>query len=1408
MIVCTGSVASNVAAYNTWSDTVSNYVEEVENIATIRDGGVEPFYGKHPRGHDIIADIKSKVSPPKIEVSTLINDLKAELPNLSRAAELALDRIKSEIRPKQTNIDSTTALEIAESVMFGPDYRDSNVHKDLRIKFAESFDPKNVKMRHISKFDVYKTIIQNLRPRRILTLNYDVEAELAVISRTENIDRRGVREKWQNDLDAKPPNSSRIMCELSGGYTLISDTVDRQRPDAMLEFALGVPDDVIKIMHLHGRYDLWESLIFSKTDYRDLYWRDDPTKAALNQGLKAIFIGNPVLFVGIGMTEADVNRVMEQFVSDKPLERQFPRFLLWSATESLDKPLCVEDERFRMEMYYRYGIYVIFDKDLYDCEPNRASLPKKTWPTKIRSLDESLHCSIEALGRSLRNLKASSIWRAEDFRSISSKFGSGIDKFPELRKDLILWHPYPISDVRSPIMFEVSDKKGNLVGADEVAQSLEVVRIFASGPSYVTGIIAPPGHSKGALSRAIRDSLPSTIGDDGLALRTVTLNAAFATETDSMMHAVSAIGDGISAFDNGTSRAQAIDDFLKIPPSELSEIMRKSGLGKLVIIVNGMQRFLGENGRPVSYEIDNLVHRFRDYASKCAIAASHSNPDLRLILLGTERLQRYLKKVVPEARILELQKPILLGIQPLDGNVPDMQIAELYPDNTSQKIELSKDESVADNYLSGLTEQVLKINPEARPHLGWFNKSIKIDRAVRKRVMVFALSSETLTLACKPLLGLSTDANPSRAETLLASNFAQLARHIVDTLAFVGQPLPKSVLLHSPDIQQCLRGLEADAAISRQLEILDSVLEVLLTKLPLLCRLRGFGSKSKERYALHKAVLAEQRERFGVPLSDSRLANGFNITLYAAQPVDGYTPSRRWHSKIRRLIGFLIRSDKDPIVVPEVDDNTGNEIVDMVMGALSDAGLTAIAAIEDGQSNVDHLFRLASSEVSDCLRAAFAILKGYYSTPALLMNSDADRKYVSTDLASLARRLRELLSIGQTVAVVRRVLRDEACEDGSPLLKPEFFGEPPFYPDDILWIHNEIGVIELVLGRLYKAEAAFKAAVEMNQKYIEFDDRSHNWRRLELNRLQLFIDRGQIDAMRSSLTRLHTVLDDQAERFCSDDSRAEQLSSLEAIIARYTCDPYDFEQDDWVAVDVPLALAVDIAIYLGYRGVHEAIRANTMQAIEDLQKAVLMCQRLGEHRAYAIFQWHLAQSFRSAGRMNDAREAMSASRNASGAVRQSDINHQARVVGIRSGSSAKDLFEPTTIPQLRATLEYARANASYRLQLMALMELGRIYRSSKDNEAALEADSDALAIAARMGHGLKKVSLRNSIAGDFILNELPEFRLAAYRMLNSAVRIGTKIGYNTSVERTENMRVKLGFEGTYFNTNDTSQISH
>jgi len=203
-------------------------------------------------------------------------------------------------------------------------------------------------------------IVRALGLRRLLTVNYDLELE-RYFRRRFGVDFQSDRQEI--DAGHGLPRSEEEDREIhfSGmGVRLVRAEMQKTSTSELLDFAIPHDED-IHLYYLHGRSDTPQQmrrdrLIISESDYQKHYLENNQVRRSFDEGLRALFAANTVIFLGIGMSEPDLLRPLRQFVSDDQK---------WRRTSGgpivvLNSQGLVKDERRAVELNVNFGAKALF----------------------------------------------------------------------------------------------------------------------------------------------------------------------------------------------------------------------------------------------------------------------------------------------------------------------------------------------------------------------------------------------------------------------------------------------------------------------------------------------------------------------------------------------------------------------------------------------------------------------------------------------------------------------------------------------------------------------------------------------------------------------------------------------------------------------------------------------------------------------------------------------------------------------------------------------------------------------------------------------------------------------------------------------------------------------------------------
>ncbi|WP_306030050.1 SIR2 family protein [Stappia sp. MMSF_3263] len=206
------------------------------------------------------------------------------------------------------------------------------------------------------RFDPLVKTARKLKISRFLTTNYDFEIERyfqdAGYRRFEHESRDGPSDgspfpRGYMDLRSHRADS------LGGVFRDL--TFRRETASDLVSFTVSDEGVDASVFHLHGRASRDEEIVVTEADYMDLYLRRDAMREMVDEGISVAFSGAPILFLGLGMTEADLLRPLRQFISDRDREVGYTSIVLLPAEKD-------EDARAKAStaLYLRYGVHTIF----------------------------------------------------------------------------------------------------------------------------------------------------------------------------------------------------------------------------------------------------------------------------------------------------------------------------------------------------------------------------------------------------------------------------------------------------------------------------------------------------------------------------------------------------------------------------------------------------------------------------------------------------------------------------------------------------------------------------------------------------------------------------------------------------------------------------------------------------------------------------------------------------------------------------------------------------------------------------------------------------------------------------------------------------------------------------------------
>ncbi|MEP6064319.1 MAG: SIR2 family protein, partial [Paracoccaceae bacterium] len=197
------------------------------------------------------------------------------------------------------------------------------------------------------RFDPLAKTIRKLGIRRYITTNYDFEIErFFTDAGFNNFGNGPLALKTAEDHDFRSDHL---------GAVLRDQTFHRDQAAELIAFSMGRTSQNASVFHLHGRATKEDSLVISERDYLELYLAEDENRESVDEAINLAFSSAPMLFIGLGMTEADMLRPLRQFISNRDRTVGYSALTLLPAEKSY-----AERVKTASSLYLRYGVHTIF----------------------------------------------------------------------------------------------------------------------------------------------------------------------------------------------------------------------------------------------------------------------------------------------------------------------------------------------------------------------------------------------------------------------------------------------------------------------------------------------------------------------------------------------------------------------------------------------------------------------------------------------------------------------------------------------------------------------------------------------------------------------------------------------------------------------------------------------------------------------------------------------------------------------------------------------------------------------------------------------------------------------------------------------------------------------------------------
>lgn len=1297
--------------------------------------------------------------------------------------------------------------------------------------------------------DPIREIHEKLGIRRFITLNYDHELERALMFddvRAMEGAHYGFDDALSDDVLRREPNSANgadfrtagVKRRFSDGLTASSEIYQASAVANLFEFALNSPDYRIQIVHQHGRADVPDSMVLTDDDLNRVYRHNNYDRTTLEQAQDVILTGNPILFIGLGLTEPEITRPLRQLVGEGRATGDDPAFAIMVFDKSkndkgYDKDGGVNAWRRQFGLFRQYGIHLFdaghprhnqgaFNRKVAALEAFTKAIEPyaKTRAERSAALSSDDRASLGRAIKAYRNVNvAKHIYKeaitnceklrleetvqacrdanvAEDIALDDIAFNwllNGIENgkislCPEnyyLFKDylgyLINKHytQYLIYEIRRleehvrTRFAETTYREGKspkfsaarAVMDDDVREAgqrkfrgrsvrhaVQVVKSPTITDKYkdeqksanrqiisatksvvnsikrrgVTFLVGEMGSGKGTILGRVRKHL-----DKIKTSQFCYINCSMALEFDSAIFQILRFAHGIAY-----SEEQAP---LKDRLNKLQTALMKGpphGDHPPLIVISGIESLLDAQSKPLTPELELVI--------KMLLHPYILMKGWHVLIAGTQSAITWVEHVSigapTDTKFGKAGK--LLGPR-------RVLLKEQYGGLLLQIRDYALERGRSDDLTSAIHTWPLY---SKTPHVPNGARSpasgMLIGSVLRHWHEIIPLSGKNLgrTRAC-----------------------AELDRQILQNLAYVGQPVARAVLAHMPDIQRALRSLQnsgvkgsdADLIIASCKRLAAAGLAMDVLSFPY--EERG-KQDSFSRLALPRTVLAELRERAGVRSGEEQLSNSFTLTLAASMPTDLVLPDADVTQTLGEMVGHLRAAWKDGKL-----DNPAKMKLERLrkLYESSPTELSPLLAEKAGKvervAQIERLALMAVVPMDEALRAAAAIVRGFFSAATLVSTDPASASWESGVGAQFEQHRKRVDRLLERTREVRRLSKQMEHElsaldpDGQTVddCLTELIGKSnqqdkarALYSGELIWLLNEAGVIGILQGNLKAADRSLREAENALVRFRGMGARN-TWRRLAINQSFVGIERGRIAEARAKLSQLEKAFDEPRLKIHDHELRAESDDEI--------CRP----------------------IVTGYLGLVDALGGHFASAMGRYGDAIAGLIGSGQQRALALFYWRRGSLALFMHDKKAARRDLELAISEAESALQIDVAWRAHLTMTELQRESEPAFVATVFREAR---RYAETMKVPRVQVTALRREAEWRMERDDLTVAAALTTQAMQHATRNGMVLMRISLR-TLMGSIMLRQgdaSGEF------LLQRAIRHADRIGYQQEVNKARN----------------------
>jgi SIR2-like domain/MalT-like TPR region len=192
--------------------------------------------------------------------------------------------------------------------------------------------------------DPLRVLLDRLKIKRFVTTNYDLEIE-------EIFEHSGFHRTSYYAQDQLKGDQIEPVGNMGGRSREI--VLQKGTGADFIDFAAGRGPYLAQVAHIHGRATDGHEIIVTERDYQRAYVGDEQAHITAREGFEILFGGNPIIFLGVGLSEDDVMRALREFAANN-IRRNTSVIALRPATRSAE-----ERDAFTLQQYIKHRVYVL-----------------------------------------------------------------------------------------------------------------------------------------------------------------------------------------------------------------------------------------------------------------------------------------------------------------------------------------------------------------------------------------------------------------------------------------------------------------------------------------------------------------------------------------------------------------------------------------------------------------------------------------------------------------------------------------------------------------------------------------------------------------------------------------------------------------------------------------------------------------------------------------------------------------------------------------------------------------------------------------------------------------------------------------------------------------------------------------